>query len=159
MEFTEFFALLPGISRQCCRTRNSKSACQVFEPGLRLDRLNKTIWGEVLNYICGCAFHLSVCPCLFLSKQSVSLQHPNQFCQYFIYFFNHSKPSVTYSGFSFSFSPQAFSSHYGWTMWLCYTHCSNSRREIGSETNSLESPCVTSSTNNTKSAGKYHVGQ
>lgn len=39
--------LLPGISRQCRRTRNSKSACQVFKPGLQLDGLNKTIWGRV----------------------------------------------------------------------------------------------------------------
>lgn len=40
-------SLLTGISRQCCRSRNSKSPCQVFEPGLWLDRLDKTIWGGV----------------------------------------------------------------------------------------------------------------
>lgn len=47
VHWTVFFAPPPGISRQCCRSRNSKSSCQVFEPGLRLDRLNKRIWGEV----------------------------------------------------------------------------------------------------------------
>lgn len=47
IHWTVFFAPLPGISRQCRRSRDSKSSCQVFEPGLRLDRLNKGVWGEV----------------------------------------------------------------------------------------------------------------
>lgn len=147
--------LPPGISRQCCWSRNSKSACQVFKPGLQLDGIYKRIWGEVLTL----AF-LFKWVSLFLfweCNRNVSLRHlMRTVCVFFVLYVS---VTSTHVSFRSCFLHQSMQRTFLVKSKIGVFHellCSACLRNRKWNLTWLESPCIFRSAIN---SGKYQTEQ